>query len=76
MQPKTIQSSSCDDGKANNEPILFLDTTRKAGEHPLKGVKKQTNNEVLQGDHLGEDRKQRGRVWQLGAAFSLMENGD
>lgn len=41
MQAKTIQSSSSDDDKASNEPIIFLDTTRKAGE--LKGVKnKQT----------------------------------
>lgn len=44
MQPKTIQSSSSDDGKANNEPILFLDTARKAGEHQLKGVK---NKQIL-----------------------------
>lgn len=76
MQPKTIQSFSSDDDKANNELILFLDTTRKAGEHQLKGVKKQTNNEALQRDHLGEDRNQRRRAWQLGAAFSLMENRD
>lgn len=76
MQPKTIQSCSSDNGKANNEPILFLDTTRTAGEHQLKGVKNKTNKEGLQGDYLGEDRSQRRRAWQLGAAFSLMENRD
>lgn len=46
MQPKTIQSCSSDNGKANNEPILFLDTTRTAGEHQLKGVK---NKQIRKG---------------------------
>lgn len=46
MQPKTIQSCSSDNGKANNEPILFLDTTRTAGERQLKGVK---NKQIRKG---------------------------
>lgn len=76
MQPKTIKTSSSDDGKANNGPILFLNTTRKTGEHQCKCVKNEQNNEELPGDHLGEDKNQRRKAWQLGVAFSLMENGD